>query len=79
MNQEALLVVLGAIVGYQLWVSILVLRAPMYEPKQKWLQLVGIWLFPIFGAVVAHSLLQTEGKPLYKPDKNWTEPGDNAS
>lgn len=79
MNREPLLAVLIAVLGYQLWVSTLVMRSPMYEPKQKALQLMGIWLIPIVGAVVAHSVLRTEGRPPCKPEKEWTEPGDNAS
>lgn len=64
---------------YQLWVSILVTRAEMYEPRQKLLQVAGIWLVPIIGAVIVHSMLWTEGKPPHTPEKEWTEPGDNAS
>ena len=64
---------------YQLWVSVLVMRASIYERGQKWLQVIGIWLIPVVGAIVAHSMLRTEGRPPYKPEREWTEPRDNAS
>ena len=79
MNNVALLVTFCVVVAYQLWVSILVVRTAIYEPTQKLLQCIGIWLIPIIGAVIVHSILKTEGKPPYKPEKEWTEPGDNAS
>ena len=79
MNTWPLLVVVGALTAYQLWISILVVRAPIYEPKQKWLQCIEIWLIPAIGAIIAHSMLRTEGQPPYKAEKECTEPGDNAS
>ena len=79
MNTVALLAIVGVVAAYQLWVSVLVLRASMYEPRQKWLQFIGIWLAPVIGAVVVQSMLRTEGTTPYKPEKGWTEPGDNAS
>jgi hypothetical protein len=57
------LAIVSMVVAYQLWVSILVIRTSMYEPRQKWLQLIGIWLAPVIGAVVAYSMLGTKGKP----------------
>ena len=74
-----LLVLLGALVAYQIWVSILVVRSPLYEARQKWLQFLGIWLAPLIGAVVAHSMMRVEGAPPYKPEPGWTEPGENDS
>jgi hypothetical protein len=79
MNTETAVVIVGATVAYQLWVSRLVVLAEMYESKQKWRQIAVIWVIPIVGAVVVHAVLRTEGKPPYKPEKEWTEPGDNAS
>jgi hypothetical protein len=69
----------AVICAYQLWVSIQLLRSSMYEPTQKWFQLALIWLVPMVGAVVVQSMMQSDGKPRYKPEKGYTEPGDSAS
>lgn len=68
-----------AICAFQFWVSVRLLRSSLYESNQKWLQLGLIWLIPIVGAVVVQSMMSSEGKPRYKPEKGYTEPGDSAS
>jgi len=75
-------IIIGAVVvicAYQLWVSAQLLRSSLYEPTHKWFQLGLIWLVPIVGAVVVQSMMRSEGKPRYKPEKGYTEPGDSAS
>lgn len=68
-----------AVAAYQIWVSVQLFRASQYELRQKWLQLGLIWLIPVFGAIVVQSVLWSEGRPPYKPEPGYTEPGDNAS
>ncbi len=76
---EVLIGMAATVVAYQLWVSVQLFRAPQFECLQKWLQLALIWLIPILGAVVVQSMMWSEGRPPYKPEKGYTEPGDNAS
>ena len=70
-----------AVVGslYQIWVSVMLLRSCRHESMQKCLQLALIWLIPIFGAAVVHAMMWADRKPPRKPEKGYTEPGDNAS
>jgi hypothetical protein len=81
MERTELFLVFGAvtIALYQLWVSVQLLRSSLYEPRQKGFQLVVVWLTPIVGAVIVHSMMRSEGKPPYTPEKGYTEPGDHAS
>ena len=67
------------IVGYQLWVSVQLLRYALYDRTQKGLQLVLVWLIPIIGAALVQAMMKSEGKPPYKPEKGYTQPGDSAS
>jgi len=79
---ESTAVGIGAVVVialYQIWVTFQIIRSAIYEPPQKWLQVALIWLIPLIGAVVAHSMLRSEGKPPYKPEKGYTEPEDRGS
>lgn len=78
-REEIFLGVSLAIVAYQTWVTIQLLRAQQYEPRQKRLQLMLIWLVPIFGAVVIQSMMWSEERLPYKPGKGYTEPGVNAN
>lgn len=81
MGRTELILAFGAVTValYQLWVSVQLLRSTLYKPKQKGLQLLVVWLIPIVGAVVVHSMMWSEGKPPYTPEKGYTEPGDHAS
>jgi len=81
MERTELVLAFGAatVALYQVWVSVQLLRSTLYEPKQKGLQLLLVWLIPIIGAVIVHSLMRSEGKPPYTPEKGYTEPGDHAS
>jgi len=74
-----LLVSLVGIAAYQFWVSIQLARAPQYTGRQKGLQAVIIWMLPVIGAILVQSMLWAEGRPPYKPETGYTEPGDNAS
>ena len=59
-------VVLGllvlAIVGFQLHLTVRVFRSRMYERKQKIWQAQLIWLLPIVGAGLVFSILQEDEK-----------------
>jgi cytochrome bd-type quinol oxidase subunit 1 len=78
-SSEVILGVGVLIAAFQLWVSVQLIRASHYESLQKWLQLLLIWLVPLLGAIVVQSMMRTEGRAPYKPEKGYTEPGDNAS
>jgi hypothetical protein len=54
------LMVLVALVGFQVWVTLKVWRAPFYEKSHKWAQSKLIWLLPALGAVFAFSVLNDE-------------------
>jgi len=54
------LVVLGAVVAFQVWVTLRVYRSRLYEPSQKSAQPKLIWLLPALGAVIAFSVLTSE-------------------
>ncbi len=68
-----------AIASYQLWISIMVFRAPQFDQRQKLYQLALIWLIPAIGAIAVHSMIWSDGHPPYKPEAGYTEPGDSAS
>ena len=69
----------GFVAAYQIWVSTLLLRSSIYEPRQRWFQMILIWLIPVVGAIVVHMMLKTEGMLPYQPEKAWTEPRDTTS
>jgi hypothetical protein len=52
------LAVLAVLAAINLAVSLLVARAPAYTSGQKVVQITGIWLLPIIGAVVAWGFLR---------------------
>jgi hypothetical protein len=76
---EVFLGIGAVIVAYQIWVTLQLARSSLYEPNQKWLQSVLIWLIPVLGAIVVQVMMWSDGRPPYKPEKGYTEPGDSAS
>lgn len=54
------LFVLLLLLGFQVWVTYRVWRAPFYERSHKLAQLKLIWLLPALGAVFAFSVLTDE-------------------
>jgi hypothetical protein len=76
---EVFLGIGAAIAVYQFWVSVQLVRSLLYGPAQKWLQLALIWLVPVLGAIVVQAMMWSEGRPPYKPEQGYTEPGDHAS
>lgn len=64
------LLVVSAIVlllGYQAWVSGLVLRSPVLEPQQKMSQAALVWLLPLAGAVTVHLIHRAQCEPDRSP------------
>ena len=78
-DSEVVWIIVAIIIVYQAWVSARLIRAPSYEPRQKWWQLAVIWFTPVFGAVMVQERLRSESRPPLKPEKGYTVPGDNAS
>ena len=80
MQRFNFLIAIGlAIVVYDAWISILLMRLDQYDDSQKYRQLLLIWLVPVLGAVIVHIMMWADGRPPYKSEKGYTEPGDNAS
>jgi hypothetical protein len=75
----AALSAIALLASLQLWVSIHVARSSLYERRQKQLQIALIWPLPVIGAVIVCSMMKTDGRSPYKPEKGYTEPGDSAS
>ena len=71
----AILAIIVVVTAVQLRVTWRLLRSSMYEWPQKRLQLALIWLVPVLGAIVVHTMMRVEGQPPYKPEKGYTDPG----
>jgi len=79
MPSHIAIVTLGAFVLlYQAWVSFRIVRASEYEYQQKIFQLLLVWLFPIFGSIIAHMVLRASHAPAQKHDSDFTPEGPNA-
>jgi hypothetical protein len=50
----------GALVLYQMFVSIIIFRADEYGSFQRIVQLVIVWLMPLFGAIGCHMFLRSQ-------------------
>ena len=59
MNSVAYLSVL-CIVALNIWATVAVLRASMYELRQKRLQLALVWLVPVLGALVVLTFVSSQ-------------------
>lgn len=68
-----------AIIAYNGWVSIRLVRSDNFEKSQKRRQLLLIWILPVLGAVAVQSFMWADGRPPFKHEKGYTEPGANAS
>jgi hypothetical protein len=51
-----------ALLVFQIYVTVRVVRSRVYEPKQKVWQAQLIWLLPIVGAGLVFSILQEEDR-----------------
>lgn len=80
MQDFKVLIAIGlTIAAYNAWVSVRLIRSLEYDTSQKRRQLLLIWIVPALGAIVVHSFIWADGRPPFKPEKGYTEPGDNAS
>lgn len=56
-------VVIVALVAYQIMVTVMVVRSPYFAERQKRSQLLTIWLIPFVGAMLvrmAHNIAKSE-------------------
>ena len=62
MNGFELLIGLAllAVVGFQAWLTVRVVRSGLYERKQKIWQAQLIWLVPVIGASLVFSVLRED-------------------
>ena len=58
-----LVVFLGALVLFQIWVTWRVWRADIYLRSEKLAQMRLIWLLPALGAVMVYSVLSEDDRP----------------
>ena len=56
------LLVVAAVVTFQIWLTRRVFKSNLYEQKQKIWQAQLIWLLPIIGAGLVFSILQQDTK-----------------
>lgn len=62
-NDVVVIIIVGGLVlVYQAFVSSLMWRCRFFEPRQRWIQLLLIWLFPVLGALVCHAVVQTHSR-----------------
>jgi hypothetical protein len=60
---------LSALVGYAVYVVILVVRADFYSATQKTVQCLLVLLLPLFGAALVHWFLRLQDSRVEKPDR----------
>ena len=75
MSPPLLLVVLGALLLYQLFVSARVMLSQGYSRSQKIMQLLLIWLVPLLGAAMCQVVLSADRKPSVPRDPAFTPDG----
>lgn len=63
--------VIGAVAFYQLYVSAMLLRADEYDPQQRWLQVLMVWLLPLIGALGCHLFLRSQRAPNPRQDNRF--------
>ncbi len=54
------IVVALGVVAYNLWVTVLILKAEDFEPGQKVGQLAFVWLVPIIGATMVRNVIRPD-------------------
>ena len=77
------LVVIGALVIYQVMVTVMVVRSPYFADAQKRSQLLTIWLIPFVGAMIvrmAHNIAKSKAmaansKAAAPPPDSGDKPG----
>lgn len=53
---------IAALLAFQIYVTVRVVRSRMYEPRQKVWQAQLIWLLPIIGAGLVFTILQEDDR-----------------
>lgn len=60
-SEAGVVIVASIVLAYKYYVSLLVWRTRFYEPRQKRIQLLVIWILPVLGALVCHVVVRTHG------------------
>jgi len=75
---EVLATILILIAGYQIYVTVRVVKSDKYTKGQRTAQTLLIWFVPVLGAVVCHLVLTTRVAPGPKRDPAFIQdPGNN--
>ena len=61
----------GLAVAYQLLVSVLVARSPVFSGRQKIAQIVLIWFLPMLGAFIAHWTIRSTHETVPVSDRSF--------
>jgi hypothetical protein len=69
-----------ALLAYQLYVTVRLLRFDGYTRTQKLLQLLVVWLLPLVGAMIVHSVIaftlhRPRADTQFTPDRGGNPPG----
>lgn len=51
-------IIVALMVAYQIYISRRVSRSPYYSDRQRWVQLIMIWMMPAIGASLCHLMLK---------------------
>jgi hypothetical protein len=78
MTKTDYLVWIGALVLYNLYATVLVVRAEVYERGQKIRQIVIIWLLPLVGAVLVRLALNAAERTPKPVDRAFIPQEPNA-
>jgi hypothetical protein len=69
----------GFVLLYQIYVSVVIYRAAEYEQIQRFLQIFFVWLFPLFGAIGFHLFLRNQRRNVLGEDLRFVpQPPNDA-
>lgn len=68
---------IGGVLLYQLWVSLLIFRAPEYNAEQRTLQCLMVWLIPAVGAMACHFFLRNSRAEVKREDMRFVPQAHN--
>ena len=77
MGTLVILALLLAVIAYQLFVTVRVVRSDQYSSTQRIVQAILIWLVPLVGAVICHVVLFTDRQSPQRRDDNFVPATDN--
>jgi hypothetical protein len=80
MRNTFLAAVAIVIVAFQLFVTVRLLRFDGYTGAQKFVQVLLVWLIPLVGALIVHSVMaftlrRPRGDTRFIPDRGGNPPG----